>query len=343
MWAALTAALVILTAYITSRVSARKAKRIRDEDDIRRRERSKELSALEIKYLKHGTGDSWSNELPDIALRSLGNVALLIWLLNYESKFRSYRGDAKNPYPPDWEWRRRFVFLRDRGICQGCKKNADQGITLDCHHIKPIAEFGSEETEIHAISNLVALCPLCHAAQHLGNRMLANRASRSSSSSQHWPPDPRRRSIHQHPKIPTRTFVPPEVIEVQPSTDLLSRQILMAAARTSLTPIEKSGATRQLTEVGEEQEIGPKANAKAKSISEGLARIDEPISDMKLQHSDQLLEKEDQYGHCGFCDREILLSPFNVSESGMHLCDDCYSSTGVKNRQERARTRKDFA
>ena len=69
MWAALTAALVMLTAYITSRVSARQANRIREQEEIGRRERREELSALEIKYLEYGIGDSWSNEPPDVTLR----------------------------------------------------------------------------------------------------------------------------------------------------------------------------------------------------------------------------------------------------------------------------------
>jgi len=331
MWAALTATLVILTAYITSRVSAKRAKRIREEEERGRRERRKELLALEIKYLKQGIGDSWSNELPDVVLRSLGNIAFLIWLLNYEPKFRNFRGDAKGPYPPDWEWRRKFVFLRDRGICQGCKKDSDQGINLDCHHIKPIAEFGPEETGIHAISNLVALCPLCHAAQHLGNRMLANRASRSSSGGQHPPPYSGRRGIQQHtPNDPMRTFLRPEAIEVQPSSDVLSRQILSEGARTHVTPIEKSGAVRRPAEEGEEQELCPKANAKARSITGGLARIDEQKCGMKLQDADQLLDEEDQYGHCDFCDKEILIDPSSVSDRGRYLCNECYCSTGGK-------------
>ena len=124
MWAALSVGFVVATAYITFLACAQQAKRVRDEEERRRREHRRELSALEAKYLKGGFDDSSSGEFPDAALRSLGNVAYLIWLLNYEPKFRNYRGGGKNPYPPDWEWRRRFVFLRDHGFCQGCKKDS---------------------------------------------------------------------------------------------------------------------------------------------------------------------------------------------------------------------------
>jgi hypothetical protein len=120
------------------------------------------------------------------------------------------------------------------------------------------------------------------------------------------------------------------VIEVQPSSNILTRQILSSDARTPFTPVETSYSMGRLTEDGSLQGLCPKANAKAKSITEGLAKIDEQISDPKLQDADQFLEEEDKYGHCGFCDKEILVNPFNVSEGGMYFCDDCYSSTGGK-------------
>jgi len=329
MWAALTAALVALASYITYRVSARQAKRIREEEERNRRDRRKELLAVELTYLKQGIGDSWSNEFPDVALRSLGNVAYLIWLLNYEPKFRSHRGDAKNPYPPDWEWRRRFVFLRDRGTCQGCKKGSNQGITLDCHHVKPIGEFGAGETGMHSISNLIALCQLCHAEQHLGNKMLANRAFRSSSGSQNWPQYSSKRSIQKRTdNNPIGKLTQPDAIEVHPSSDALTREILSADARPPGYLGRNAGSNGPVDRKRRGQKLYSRPMPNAKSITEGLARIDEQVADTKLQDADQLLGEEDQYGHCDFCDKEILVDPFYVSDKGRHLCDECYISTG---------------
>jgi 5-methylcytosine-specific restriction endonuclease McrA len=307
MWATLCVAFVIATAYITFRVCAQKAKRVRDEEETRRRERRKDLSALEAKYLKEGFDDSRSGEFPGEVLRSMGNVAYLIWLLNYEPRFRNYRGDGKNPYPPDWEWRRSFVFLRDHGVCQGCKKHSSDGITLDCHHIKPISEFGSEESEIHSLSNLVSLCQICHASQHLGNQMLATRASRSLSRDQNWSPSSGKSSNQDRfSNITKRTFPRPTVIAVHPSADASFRQ--------------SSGQEAQ-----EER-----ANCNAKSISGGLAWIDKRISDMKFQDAVRRCTEEDIYGNCDYCDKEILLNPSQMSVRGKYLCDDCFNTTGGK-------------
>jgi hypothetical protein len=320
MWTTLTIVLVVLTAFVTSRVSARQAKQIREEEERGRRERWKAKSALEAKYLKEGIGDSWSNEFPDIALRSLGNLAYLIWLLNYEPKFRSFRGDGKNPYPPDWEWRRRFVLLRDRGICQGCKKDSTQGITLDCHHIRSIAEFGSDEIAIHSFSNLISLCPLCHAGQHPGNRILAGRAFSVLSDRQYRQPSSDKRSIQTHPPyIAKRTLPSPEVVEVQPSSDGLSRYI----------SVPLLGLDQEQTRTGQSSSRA-KANAYTKSITEGLAWVDKQIPDMKFLDAVRRCAEEDIYGNCDYCDKEILLNPFQISVSGKYLCDDCYSTTGGK-------------
>ena len=307
MWVSLTVALIILTAYITSRLCAQHAKRARDEEERRRRVRRRELSALEAKYLKEGFDDSSSSEIPDDALHSLGSVAYLIWLLNYEPRFRSYHGDGKNPYPPDWQWRRRFVFLRDRGICQGCKKHSGQGVNLDCHHIKAISEFGPEESEMHSLNNLISLCQLCHAGEHLGNQMLALRASRSSPRDQNWPsPSGKGSNQERFSNIARRTFSRPTVIQVHPSVDASLRY--------------GSGQEAQWT----------RANCDAKSISGGLAWIDKRIAEIKSQDAVRRCAEteEDIYSNCDYCDREILINPVNVTVRGKYLCDECYSATG---------------
>jgi 5-methylcytosine-specific restriction endonuclease McrA len=307
VWAALSIALVAATAYITSRVCAQQAKRVREEEERRRRERRRELTASETKYLKEGFDDSSSSEIPDVALRSLGNVAYLVWLLNYESRFRNYRGDGKNPYPPDWEWRRRFVFLRDRGICQGCKKHSSQGITLDCHHIKAISEFGPDELGIHSLNNLVSLCQLCHAGQHLGNQMLAGRASRSTSHDQDWSTLPsKQRNKGRVSNITAIAFEPPAAIEVHPPSEALFRSSQFREPQVA------------------------KENAHARSISDGLAWVDDRISDLKFQDAMRRCAEEDIYDNCDYCDREILLNPFHMNVRGKYLCDECYGATGGK-------------
>jgi 5-methylcytosine-specific restriction endonuclease McrA len=313
MWGSLTVALIILTAYITSRVCAQHAGRARDEEEERRRERRRDLSALEAKHLKEGLDNLSSGEIPDASLRSLGNVAYLIWLLNYEPNFRNYRGDRKNPYPPDWEWRRRFVFLRDHGICQVCKKDSSHGITLDCHHIKPISDFGADEAGIHSLINLISLCQLCHAGQHLDNRTLAERAARPSSRNQPWPPSSRNRIASENaPNIAVRLLQPTAAVEIQPSPDLISRHLKEPHLVSD----------QQLTKAAERpSEV--KADSNAKTITEGLGWIDKRVSDMKFQDVVRRCTEEDIYCNCDYCDKEVLANPLQMSARGKFLCDEC--------------------
>lgn len=319
MWVSLTVAFVALTAYITSRVCAQHARRARGKEERRRSEHRRELSALEARYLKEGFDDSNSSEIPEVALRSLGNVAYLIWLLNYEPKFRDYRGDGKNSYPPDWEWRRRFVFLRDHNACLGCGKHSGQGITLDCHHIKPISEFGTEESGIHSLNNLVSLCPICHAAQHLENQMLVGRASRLSSGSQHWSP-PSGEHSNQEPRSNSakRPFLRPGSIEVHPAHEAWLDRAAEPTFNSSKEPVKSHKAQVAM------------ANPRAKSIANGLAWIDSRIAETKFQDLVRRCAEEDIYCNCDYCDKEILANPFQMSVKGKFLCDECYVATGGK-------------
>jgi len=322
MWTALAIALVIATSYITSRVCAHRAKQTRDHEERQRRERRRALSALETKYLEDGY-DSCSGEFPEEALYSLGNIAYLIWLLNYEPRFRNYRGDGKNPYPPDWEWRRRFVFLRDHGICQGCKKHSGPEVTLDCHHIKRISEFSLEESEIHSLSNLVSLCPICHASQHQGNQMLAVRASRASVNIQNRPYRENKRSKQENFPIPAKRVFPlPGVIEVHPSSEVLLR---------TFSESSKNSQSVLKHDLAQNQEVQrKKPNSGGNSITEGLAWIDNRIAETKFQDMERRCIDEDVYCNCDYCDSEIVANPFQMSVSGKFLCDECYRTTGGK-------------
>lgn len=138
----------------------------------------KKHRALERNLLKCGFGEGWLDKPISRMLDSLGHVAYLVWLLHHERRYRDFQGSGENQYPPDWEWRRRFVYLRDCNTCQGegCGVSSGKWMPLDCHHLKPISEFAPGEPGIHALTNLVTLCPICHASQHPENARLEQRA-----------------------------------------------------------------------------------------------------------------------------------------------------------------------
>ena len=76
-----------------------------------------------------------------------------------------------------------------------------------------------------------------------------------------------------------------------------------------------------------------KTDINAKSISNGLEWVEKRISDTKHMDADQIVEKdeeEEKYGHCDYCDKEILIDTFYKSDRGTYLCHDCYSSTWRK-------------
>ncbi|WP_420804761.1 HNH endonuclease [Aurantimonas manganoxydans] len=59
-----------------------------------------------------------------------------------------------------------YVLRRAGGICEACDfpapfKTALGGDFLEVHHLKPLAEGGSDRAQ-----NAVALCPNCHRAMH---------------------------------------------------------------------------------------------------------------------------------------------------------------------------------
>ena len=278
---------IIITARVTARVSA---KRAREAEGRARNERRKAHFALEAELLTKGPGEVWPNLAPDAALRSLrslGNVGYLVWLLNCEPLYRDHRGQGEKQYPPDWELRRGFVFLRDRRKCQGyhCGATASLGSGLDCHHIKPISEFGPEEKGIHALSNLVTLCPICHASQHPWNTMLVERATKSSSRELKWLPNSAGRKSTLQPKLSSPgQFDAPRKIEVhshlrgQPEssnsepdrTEKEYRPEIVTDVQVRAFPEPSKSPSQGSVGKNEQQDA-----RKAKSISEGLAVVDE--------------------------------------------------------------------
>lgn len=63
-------------------------------------------------------------------------------------------------YPPDWNERRKRVFMRDGNKCvkcswpEGAKRRSRE---LHVHHIRPLSQKGD-----HSLENLITLCHLCH-------------------------------------------------------------------------------------------------------------------------------------------------------------------------------------
>lgn len=304
MW---TFPIVVATIIISARVSWRvSAKRAHEAEERARKERRKAHLALEAELLTKGPGEVWPNSTLDAALRSLrsfGNVGYLVWLLNCEPLYREHRGQGEDQYPPDWELRRAFVFLRDRHKCQGrrCAAALSLGAGLDCHHIKPISEFGPEEKGIHALSNLVTLCPMCHASQHPQNSMLVGRAAKYSSREERWLRSSVGRVSTRQPKLssPGQFDAPMEIVVHPhlPRQQELSDSEPDRTGKGFLPETVTAAQVKALPGQGKppsQGSVGKNAQQdarRAKSITEGLAIVDEraKAADAGLQLED--LEK----------------------------------------------------
>jgi hypothetical protein len=92
---------------------------------------------------------------------------------NTESYSSAYDDHSSDEYPPDWQARRKRVLKRDNSTCQRCgvRSTRVDDVRLDVDHIIPKSDGGS-----HALHNLQALCPSCHAEKHSVNRKLEQRA-----------------------------------------------------------------------------------------------------------------------------------------------------------------------
>ena len=97
------------------------------------------------------------------------------WSIN-EPQYRNHKS-----YPPDWQIRRAFVFYRENGICEKCKRetgyinvskenfwlNPDVRIRgFHVHHKNHLSSGGN-----HAFDNLQLLCEECHEREHPNNPM----------------------------------------------------------------------------------------------------------------------------------------------------------------------------
>lgn len=75
---------------------------------------------------------------------------------NYDKYIRS--PESKKRY--GYRWRKlRERFLHKNPLCEICKQQGRYTIATEVHHIKPLAEGGTNDTE-----NLMALCKPCHSA-----------------------------------------------------------------------------------------------------------------------------------------------------------------------------------
>lgn len=85
----------------------------------------------------------------------------------------AYADHPSDEYPPDWPARRKRVLERDANVCQSCgvRSTRVDDVRLEVDHVVPKADGGS-----HALDNLQALCPSCHAEKHPGNGAVADRA-----------------------------------------------------------------------------------------------------------------------------------------------------------------------
>lgn len=63
-----------------------------------------------------------------------------------------------------WTWLRKLVRRRDDLTCQDCEAKASEHTYNNVHHIIPLGK-GEDGKDNHP-SNLVLLCPPCHAKRH---------------------------------------------------------------------------------------------------------------------------------------------------------------------------------
>ena len=144
---------------------------------------SNEIMLTNGVYLHENCLVDAQDKLRNINNRSLGRL-LIETLFGRPSNSKNKSTELANKltaiydyfpdYPPDWTERRLKILARDRDTCRGCKV---KGGSLHIHHRIALGVGGS-----NLDSNLVALCPECHARRH-GVKTFDDRKNDSNSSS----------------------------------------------------------------------------------------------------------------------------------------------------------------
>jgi hypothetical protein len=65
-------------------------------------------------------------------------------------------------YGPNWRRQRRAARVRDRNVCQICRRRFKKKRKLHVHHIVPFYRFGGDWKQANRLSNLTCLCQKCH-------------------------------------------------------------------------------------------------------------------------------------------------------------------------------------
>jgi len=76
------------------------------------------------------------------------------------AKYYRYGRDPETRKRYDTRWTRiRAAFLREHPLCEECAKAGRMVPAREVHHVKPLSDGGTHDTE-----NLMALCKSCHSA-----------------------------------------------------------------------------------------------------------------------------------------------------------------------------------
>lgn len=85
------------------------------------------------------------------------------WAHHRGSNHTFWQGGTHRDYGPNWKEQRTSALERDAYHCCHCGSDDRPCV----HHIVPRVEFDQDWTLMNELSNLVTLCPTCHANLHL--------------------------------------------------------------------------------------------------------------------------------------------------------------------------------
>lgn len=63
----------------------------------------------------------------------------------------------------EWQSMRKEALIRDRGLCQECRKVKKLTLATEVHHIEPIKQNWGKR---YSLDNLICLCKSCHNKIH---------------------------------------------------------------------------------------------------------------------------------------------------------------------------------